>query len=204
MLDNQSSAVCEALIAQNILLSVHFGAPSASRDIFHYYGLMTQDVVLDAAVDIKMALETQHANAVDARRVFSVFIEIIQNAMYYAAELPEHANEKLAAIVVGKSEGRYYIVCANPIENQFVERVRSKIEPARAMSLEALKNAYRQQLQNKQWQEEDPISRGGGLGFLTIARNVTEPLDYAFIPAKEIGPDYTYFYITATLAASEA
>ena len=203
MLDLQSKDVCNALIAQNILLSVHFGAPSASRDVFHYYGLMTQDVVLDAAVQIKMALETQHANAADARRVFSVFIEIIQNAMYYAAELPEHANEKLAAIVVGKSEGRYYIVCANPIDNQFVERIRSKIEPVRAMKIEELKSAFRQQLQNKHWQEEDQISRGGGLGFLTIARNVTEPLDYAFIPANEIVGDYTYFYITATIAATD-
>jgi len=67
------------------------------------------------------------------------------------------------------------------------------------MSLDEIKQAYRQQLKNDHHQQQNPSSKGAGLGFLTLARDACQPIEYAIAPVPEAANDLAYFYLTAVI-----
>ena len=81
---------------------------------------------------------------------------------------------------------------------EHVQRLQEKIEPLRNMTLDEIKAAYREQLRNEE-HEKDAISRGAGLGFLTVARESSEPLDYQIVMSSEQAKGYALFYLRAVI-----
>jgi hypothetical protein len=76
--------------------------------------------------------------------------------------------------------GAYWIVCSNAVDVSHVPRLTEKLNALRTMSLEEIKQSYRAQLRNAEHSSTDPLSRGAGLGLLTIARDASAPLEYSF------------------------
>ena len=56
--------------------------------------------------------------------------------------------------------------------------IRDRLDAVRAMSHPEIKAAYKAQLHNTDHSASDDISRGAGLGWLTIARDASAPLQY--------------------------
>lgn len=166
--------------------------------LFYYHGNFSQNVIATMADTLKQRLENQDAGGPRSRKLFSSFIEMVQNALHYSPAAPGGNGEKIGAVAVGKKNDKYYIVCGNLIESRYIERIREKIEPLRTMTNDEIKQAYRQQLKTDSIPELDGISKGAGLGFLTVARDASEPLEYSIV---EVGPngasDLAYFYIKA-------
>jgi hypothetical protein len=100
---------------------------------------------------------------------------------------------------VGKRDDKYYIVCGNLVEQQHVERIRQKIEPLRNMTMDEIKKAYREQLRNEHHSDQDSVSKGAGLGFLTLARDASEPIEYSLTPVDGHESELAYFYLKATV-----
>ena len=96
---------------------------------------------------------------------------------------------------VGERDGRFYVVCANPISHDGAERIRQKLEPLREMTNDDIKSLYKQKLRA----ENEASSKGAGLGFLTVARDASEPIEFDFV--DETGPcgPFTTFYLKATI-----
>lgn len=69
------------------------------------------------------------------------------------------------------------------------------------MSQEEIKQAYRAQLRNE---EQDGVSKGAGLGALTIARDASPPIDYSIVETTEKGGLYAYFYLHAVIRRPRA
>jgi hypothetical protein len=63
----------------------------------------------------------------------------------------------------------------------------------RTMTLEEIKRAYQDTLRA----EVPEGSKGAGLGFLTVARDASEPLEFEFEPCS--GDDGMMFYLKATV-----
>lgn len=61
-----------------------------------------------------------------------------------------------------------------------VPRLHERLQPLRRMSLDEIKSAYRAQLRNEE-HADDATSKGAGLGFLTVARDATEPIEYSIV-----------------------
>lgn len=164
--------------------------------LFYYKGNLSQNVIATMGDALKQRLESEDTSGPKARKLFSSFIEMIQNALHYSPEAPDSAGEKIGAVAVGKREDKYYIVCGNLVEKQYTGRIRGKIEPLRTMTLDEIKQAYRAQLKNEHHAEENTASKGAGLGFLTVARDASEPIEYALIdiPGQS---DLAYFYLKA-------
>jgi hypothetical protein len=66
------------------------------------------------------------------------------------------------------------------------------------MSADEIRQAYRTQLKNDQ-HSADTISKGAGLGFLTLARDSVEPIQYAIRDAIGYENELSCFYLKATI-----
>lgn len=165
--------------------------------LFYYTGEFSQNVIGAMTDTLKQRLDSAGVSGPARRKIFSSFIEMSQNVMHYANEAPT-AGAKVGALAVGRTpDNKYYIVCGNPVRAEHVERIRGKVEPLRSMTVDEIKAAYREQLRNDE-HDKDTVSRGAGLGFLTVAREASEPIEYQIVyRSKE--RDYAEFYLRAAI-----
>lgn len=179
------------------LFSVFRNTADFNGVIFYYNGSLSQNVVATMGDALRQRLESQDTAGPKARKLFSSFIEMVQNALHYSPVAPETEDEKVGAVAVGRRDDKYYIVCGNLVEQQYAERIRQKIEPLRSMTMDEIKKAYREQLKNEHHTEENPDSKGAGLGFLTLARDASEPIEYSLTPVDGHEDTLAYFYLKA-------
>lgn len=152
------------------------------RVIFYYVGYFSQNIITAMAEAVRLRLEQSGTAGPTRRRLFSSFIEMAQNIIHYSADaltaLAQDDHElRHGSVCIGvDAEGRYFLLCANPISLDQAESVRARLEALRAMTLDEIKASYRESLR----QEAPEDSKGAGLGFLTMARDASEPLEFEF------------------------
>ncbi len=180
------------------LFTVFREEADANGIVFYYSGILSQNVITTMSDSLKQKLQIQDEKGARSRKVFSTFIEMIQNAMHYSPGTPGSDDTKEGSIIVGKKEDKYYVICANFIQKQHEARIRNKIDPILKMSADEIRQAYRTQLKNDQ-HSDDAISKGAGLGFLTLARDSVEPIEYAIQDAAGFENELSCFYLKATI-----
>ena len=168
--------------------------------IFYYVGYFSQNIVAAMAEAVKLQLEVAGVAGPTRRKLFSAFIEMAQNIIHYSADTltpPSQDNGELrhgSVCIRQESDGHFLLLCANPIAPETAHGLRAKLDALRSMTLEEIKLAYRQTLR-----EEAPEgSKGAGMGFLTVARDAREPLEFDFAPAEKAGGS-PVFYLKAAL-----
>lgn len=170
---------------------------SASGVLFYYTGEFSQNVIGTMSDSLKQRLDALGAAASARRKVFSAFVEMAQNIMHYASEDAGNGC-RTGAMAVGHEAGKFYVMCANPVRLEHVERLRSRLEPLRSMSLDEIKAAYKAQLRND-GHASDTLSRGSGLGFLTVARESSEPIEYHILMSSQRNDGHAELYLRAAI-----
>lgn len=170
----------------------------ASSDgvLFYYTGEFSSNVVGTLSDTVRERLDAMGTPNRSGRKVFSTFMEMAQNVLHYADETPGSGN-RIGALAVGHDDGKFYVLCGNPVRIEQVDRIRAKLDPLRTMTLDEIKAAYREQLRNDA-HAEDSISKGAGLGFLTVAREASEPIDYQIVYRAD-EPNFAEFYLRAVI-----
>ncbi len=186
--------------------------------LFYYAGEFTPAVVAAAADSLKQRLATEDASGPAKRKLFSTFVEMAHNILHYAVPPDDDALPAAAAadapapkgaIGVGKdlpadvqaseAPAQYWIVCSNAVDAAHVPRLTDKLDALRAMSLEEIKQSYREQLRNPDHSATDTLSKGAGLGLLTIARDASAPLEYSFAPSPDNEGRTALFHVKARI-----
>ncbi|ELX08899.1 hypothetical protein Jab_2c09570 [Janthinobacterium sp. HH01] len=167
--------------------------------IFFYVGYFSQHVVAAISETIKARLDTAGAAGPTRRRIFSSFVEMSQNIMHYSSDtLTPHEQSdnqmRRGSFCIGMKDDSFFLLCANPVDSTNVERIRSRLEPLHTMTMEEIKSAYKKALRD----ETPADSKGAGLGFLTMARDASEPLEFEFVQEAH-DPDTTVFCIKAII-----
>jgi len=167
--------------------------------IFYHHGYFSHGIVAAMAEVVKLQLEFEGISSATRRKLFSSFIELSQNVLHYSADaLPPDAlaDAKLGqgSVCITRQDGNYQMLCANPIVSDKVDALRARLEPLCSMSLEQIKQAYRESLRA----ETPADSKGAGLGFLTMARDASAPLEFAFHPSTQT-PGTTLFCLKAII-----
>lgn len=158
-------------------------AAAANGMLFFHQGEMTAQVVEVAGRQLRACLDDEGVGGPLARRVFSTFVEMAQNVIHYGADEGGETPTRMATIALGRSvdpDRRYWLVCSNRVQVQDIARLDEKLRAVQSMSADEIKAAYRSQLRNDAHAETDRISKGAGLGLLTIARDARAPLEYGF------------------------
>ena len=167
--------------------------------IFFYAGYFSQPVVAAVSETIRARLDSAGAAGPTSRRIFSAFVEMAQNIMHYSSEALTPADQRdrqmrRGSFCIGTSGDQFFLLCANPVMSDQALAIRARLEPLRTMTVEQLKAAYKPALRA----ETPADSKGAGLGFLTMAREASEPLEFEFVPAAN-DPDTTIFCIKAII-----
>jgi hypothetical protein len=154
--------------------------------VFYYSGALSQNVIATMGDCLKQRLDNNDAKGNVTKKLFSSFIEMIQNALHYSPLLPDSSFEKIGAVAVGKVDDHFYIICGNLVDKKYVNRISEKIEVVNSMSRDEIKLAYRTQLRNDN-HSDDEVSKGAGLGLLTLARDSISPIEFSFkdVPGYE-------------------
>lgn len=192
--------------------------------LLYYAGTFNPHVIQAAADTLKSRLASEDGSSSAKRKLFSTFIEMAQNVLHYAAPLPAadtgprqalSAPVPQGAIGVGRIDAlacaqeagaepapaRFWIACSNAVRREHVPRLAAKLDAVRAMSHPEIKAAYKAQLHNTDHSASDDISRGAGLGWLTIARDASAPLQYHIATgedAAETAP-HAVFHVKALI-----
>ena len=165
--------------------------------IFYYHGTFSQNVISTMGDALKQRIESQDTNSKTSRKLFSSFVEMVQNALHYSPATHDSRGGNWGTVAVGKLGGKFFIVCGNLVEKQYVDRIREKLDPLKKMSLEEIKLAYREKLNSDS--SGDSVSKGAGLGFLTLARDAAEPIEYTLIDQHGHESEFSYFYLKAVI-----
>ncbi|THF66904.1 hypothetical protein E6C76_00465 [Pseudothauera nasutitermitis] len=170
----------------------------ASSDgvLFYYTGEFSANVIGAMSDTVRERLEALGTPGRLGRKVFSTFMEMAQNILHYADETACEGG-RIGALAVGQEHGKFYVLCGNPVRTDHVERLRARLDPLRRMTLDEIKAAYRDQLRSDT-NAGDPISKGAGLGFLTVAREASEPIDYHIVFRADEST-HAEFYLRAVI-----
>jgi hypothetical protein len=167
--------------------------------IFFYAGYFSQHVVAAISETIKARLDTAGAAGPTRRRIFSSFVEMAQNIMHYSSDALtpiEQTDQQMrrGSFCIGMKDDSFFLLCANPVSSANVARIRARLDPLHTMTMEEIKQAYKKALR----EDAPDDSKGAGLGFLTMARDASEPLVFEFAPeAHDAGT--TVFCIKAII-----
>lgn len=167
--------------------------------VFYYSGYFSQAMVIAMGDALRHRLNQSDAANPTRRKLFSVFMEMAQNVVHYSADPLTAADSddgeiRRGALWVGESEGQFFVVCANPIEHDKAERIKEKLEPLRSMTNADIKALYKEKLRV----EGEEGSKGAGLGFLTVARDASGPIEFDFVDEGGDRPT-RLFYLKATI-----
>lgn len=179
--------------------------------VLYFAGEFTPAVTAALADALRRRLESRGVEPALRRRLFSTFVELTQNVLHYAAPTPptssgpggqaeSAAARRRGAVGLGQAGSGYWVVCANQVPLELAARLEAKLAELRGLSPQALRQAYRRQLADDEHETKDPLSRGAGLGLITIARAADGPLEHHLTPDPDSGGRLATFHLCVRLA----
>jgi len=163
--------------------------------IFSFTGYISEGILkaLGDALRQKIRLEVDDRNTVN--RVFSVFVEQVQNIIRYSAERIEHADEppvelSSGMITVGSEEGRFFVICGNVIAREDADGLGHRLRELAGMDSSELRRFYKEKLR----EPPEEGSKGGSIGLIEIARRASEPIQFDF---EHLSDAHSYFVLKA-------
>jgi hypothetical protein len=166
--------------------------------IMIYSGPVWQDGIKDIADLVQTRLDIDDISGSVAMSIFSVFVEQVTNVLMYSAEkkqFPQPNKDPIdisaGTLILGCKEQTYFIQTENAVKNESAELIKSRIDHLNTLDKKALRQYHRERLGAD---NDNPESRGAGLGLIEIARRATAPIEYKFEPISE-GISYFTMYV---------
>ncbi|MEO5349513.1 MAG: SiaB family protein kinase [Magnetococcus sp. YQC-3] len=164
--------------------------------LFCSTGPLNQQVIENLAATLRAKVELKEGNAILSTKVFSIFVEQVQNIIHYSQEKvvqeePIHLEYTQGICMIGQEDGGYYIMSGNLIRNEDVERIEAKIKILQPMDAAALKAYYLAQRK----QGPDAHSKGAGLGLIDMVRR-GKTFEHRFHP---VDAQHTFFSVRVSV-----
>jgi len=155
-----------------------------------YSGPMWQDGIKDITDLLQTRLEIDDISGSAAKSIFSVFVEQITNVLMYSASKKrfshlgkEPIDISTGTLILGcKEKTTYFIQTENVVKNKSAELIKERIDYLNTLDKKALRQYYRERLDAD---NDNPESRGAGLGLIEIARRANSPIEYKIEPISE-------------------
>ncbi len=151
--------------------------------MFCFSGPTSQSAVEGMGRMLKIKMELEEASMTTTHRIFSLFVEQMQNIVNYSTEHPIPDNRtkskfRNGIVVVGRHEDKFYVICGNYVSVSQSKKMIERINYLQGLDKKELKEYYKRVRR----QDPGPDSKGAGLGFIEMFRRVSEPLEYHLAP----------------------
>lgn len=152
-----------------------------------FNGPFSHSVIEQLGDAVKKHLQSSDAPRSRVTDVFSVFVEQAQNLKNYTSA----RLDGIGTLAIARDGDRYVVSSGNMIRPEDGSDLRARLDEIVAADADTLKVMYKTRL--RQPLEE---GSGAGLGFLTMARKATDPIEYSILDS--VG-EYDFFTITVTI-----
>jgi Family of unknown function (DUF6272) len=178
------------------LISLYNYKQDLERDgiIFSFSGPMSHDIIegIGSAIRVKIG-EGEDGDRKAALKVFSIFVEQVENVINYSVEKDPTGNDMgFGIVVVGKKDGLFFISGGNRIESEKQNMLEEYLTKLATMDKAELKIYYKK----RRRAEKTADSKGAGIGFIEMARKSSKPLEFSFQPIDE---KHTFFTIKISI-----
>ena len=161
--------------------------------ILSYKGPFTDVLLSEVSRDIRQKIQD---NPKVGKKIFSIFMELAQNVLFYSKEMNHFGNnDRVGTLVILDAGQSYLIMTGNLIFKTAIDFLQDKCEKVNSLDRDALRE-YKRNLRNAPKSEE---SRGAGIGIIHAALTSDNPLEYEI---KEFGEDHAFFLLTVNVAKS--
>ncbi|MEP2773447.1 MAG: SiaB family protein kinase [Fulvivirga sp.] len=158
--------------------------------ILVYEGEFTQEITKSVLAMAERNMDSSGEESSIKRKVFNVMVECLQNIVKHAEDI--EANHS-AIFMIGKRDNEYLIVSGNPIENEHIDGLKSKLENINGLDKDGLKSLYKDIIKNTEISDKG----GAGLGFVDMARKSGNPLEFDFL---DMDNTHKFFCLKTTIS----
>jgi hypothetical protein len=161
--------------------------------VLTYCGFVSETMLTALGETLKRRMAEQEPDPNVTKRVFSIFIEQVQNVMRYSEERTAGDEERplgAGLIMVGSRDGGYFVVCGNFIDAARADRLKDRLDRLATLDKDGLRQLYREKLREPPEEE----SMGATIGLIEIARRSSRPIEFDFCPSRG---DASFFCLKA-------
>ncbi|MEA3490383.1 MAG: SiaB family protein kinase [Campylobacterota bacterium] len=146
--------------------------------IFIFCGPMSHDIVVGLGNTLRMKLQEDEVSRTVSSKIFSIFVEQVQNVINYSEDKDsENHDMSLGIVTIGKKGDKFFISGGNNIANDKIKKLQRHLTQLQQMSQDELKQFYK--LKRKETNSLDGKG-GAGIGFIEMARKSSEPISFNF------------------------
>ncbi len=162
--------------------------------IFTFSGSISYNILSAISVTMKEELNNRDSPSKELFNVYYVFVELIQNIMNYSINRTKDSdNGSGTCFVIHKKESKKFKVCSgNLVSAEQASKIKEKIDKINSLDEVELKAYYKETRRSG----KDTHDKGGGLGFIEIARKSSGKLHYEITPINTIK---SYFEISVDI-----
>ncbi len=159
--------------------------------LISYKGPVTPVIMAEISRDIQDKLAD---NPRASRKVFSVFMELAQNILYYSSEKIQYAGriDSVGMLQIIEQEDYYVFSCGNTIKREHVAQLVDSCNTINSLDKEELRKLKRYQRR----QPSPELSRGAGIGLVQVAILSGNPLE---IQAQDLDDDHSIFTLSVNI-----
>jgi len=165
-----------------------------------YSGPLWSEGIGGIAGTLRKRLEFDKIPLQTSQEVFSVFVEQMNNMLMYSVEREEFKTagsvieeSPKGTFILGKEEDAFFIQTGNIMKSESVALVKNRLDYLNTLDKKSLRKFYREQMRLV---NNNPESKGAGLGFIEIARRISSKIIYSFTPC---GERQTFFTLYVTI-----
>jgi len=148
-----------------------------------YSGPIWEGGVDGMADFLQCRLDVDNLSRTTSKSIFSVFVEQMHNMLMYSADKEkfESGSELQEAskglFVMGKIKNTYFIKTGNMVTKYSAGVLKERIDHLNSLDKQELRQYFKEMKKNE---NNNPESRGAGLGLIEIARRTSSKIDYKF------------------------
>lgn len=133
-----------------------------------------------------------------SQAIFSVFVEQMNNMLMYSTEKESFEQKdggkalvSKGIFVLGIKDKTYFIYTGNLLKDSSAALVKERIDYLNTLDKKELRKYYKECVQSD---NDNPESKGAGLGLIEVARRASSEIAYEFQP-RDGGMQYYTMYV---------
>ncbi len=162
--------------------------------IFTFSGSISYNILSSISLSIKDELNSREGTTKELFNVYYIFIELVQNIMNYSVNRTKDSDNGIGTcfVVHHKNSKKFNVCSGNVISLNQASKIKEKIDKINSFDKEELKTYYKETRRSG----KDTHEKGGGLGFIEIARKSSQKLTYEI---TKINNNNAYFEISVEI-----